>query len=165
MINFHNNGEISFEGNIIKGEKNGKGKEFDEDGHIIFEGEYKDDIKWNGIRKDYSDGKLIFEAEIKDRKIIYSKFYEKNNNILEYKNGTGYTRKYCLLINNSEYLEFEGEFIDGVKNGKGKEYNIFNKLEFEGEYLNGERQGKGKEYDINGSLIFEGEYINGKRKN
>ena len=35
---------------------------------------------------------------------------------------------------------------------------------FEGEYLNGKRYGKGKEYDFyNGGLIFEGEYINGKR--
>ena len=32
---------------------------------------------------------------------------------------------------------------------------------FEGEYLNGERNGKGKEYDWNGNLIFEGEYLNG----
>ena len=39
------------------------------------------------------------------------------------------------------------------------------KLIFEGEYLNGVRHGKGKEYDIfeNGKLIFEGEYLNGER--
>ena len=30
-------------------------------------------------------------------------------------------------------------------------------------YLNGKRNGKGKEYDSNGKLIFEGEYLNGKR--
>ena len=36
------------------------------------------------------------------------------------------------------------------------------KLRFEGEYLNGERNGKGKEY-WNGNLIFEGEYLYGKR--
>ena len=30
---------------------------------------------------------------------------------------------------------------------------------FEGEYLNGERNGKGKEYYDNGKLKFEGEYI------
>ena len=38
------------------------------------------------------------------------------------------------------------------------------KLIFEGEYLNGERNGKGKEYhSYNGNLLFEGEYINGFR--
>jgi len=36
---------------------------------------------------------------------------------------------------------------------------------FEGEYLNGERNGEGKEYDYNGNLIYDGQYLNGKRKN
>ena len=35
-------------------------------------------------------------------------------------------------------------------------------LLFEGEYLNGKRNGKGKEY-WNGELEFEGEYLNGER--
>ena len=36
-------------------------------------------------------------------------------------------------------------------------------MRFEGEYLNGKRNGKGKEYDENGELKFEGEYLDGKR--
>ena len=40
------------------------------------------------------------------------------------------------------------------------EYNYYNeKLIFEGEYLNGKRNGKGKEYYDNDKLIFEGEYL------
>ena len=35
---------------------------------------------------------------------------------------------------------------------------------YEGEYLKGKRNGKGKEYDNNGEVIYEGEYLNGKRK-
>ena len=52
-----------------------------------------------------------------------------------------------------------------MKNGKGyiKEYYDNGKLEFEGEYLNGERNGKGKEYNYYGKLEFEGEYLNGRR--
>ena len=38
-------------------------------------------------------------------------------------------------------------------------------MEFEGEYLNGERNGKGKEYQDDGNLKFEGEYLFGKRWN
>jgi len=34
---------------------------------------------------------------------------------------------------------------------------------FEGEYINGQRNGKGKEYYENGKLTFEGEYLNGER--
>ena len=34
---------------------------------------------------------------------------------------------------------------------------------FEGEYLNGKKNGKGKEYYYNGNLKFEGKYLNGER--
>ena len=44
-----------------------------------------------------------------------------------------------------------------------KEKNIIlKKIKFEGEYLNGKRHGKGKEYWNNGKILFEGEYLNGK---
>ena len=54
---------------------------------------------------------------------------------------------------------FEGEYLNGERNGKGKEYisslyNVY--LKFEGEYLNGKRNGKGKEYNMLGDLLFEG---------
>ena len=60
-------------------------------------------------------------------------------------------------------IKFEGEYLNGRANGKGKEYNEEGKIILEGEYLNGELNGKGKEYYKNGKLIFEGEYLNGKR--
>ena len=48
----------------------------------------------------------------------------------------------------NDELIFEGEYLNGKRNGKGKEYYSYNrKLEFEGEYLNGQRNGKGKEYN------------------
>ena len=59
---------------------------------------------------------------------------------------------------------FEGEYLYGQKNGKGKEHNYDKNYIFEGEYINGKRHGKGKEYK-DGKLIFEGEYLNGKRWN
>ena len=34
---------------------------------------------------------------------------------------------------------------------------------FEGEYLNGKINGKGKEYDYNWIIIFKGKYLNGER--
>ena len=36
------------------------------------------------------------------------------------------------------------------------------KIKIEGEYLNGERHGKGKEYNYERKLVFEGEYLKGK---
>ena len=59
----------------------------------------------------------------------------------------------------------EGECKNGERNGKGKEYSVFDgKLIFEGEYLYGNRR-SGKEYVDNGNLMFEGEYLNEKRWN
>ena len=79
-------------------------------------------------------------------------------------------------------IEFEGEYLKGVKNGKGKEYFKNGKIKFEGEYLNGKRlngkaydtnnkiiyklkDGKGyiKEYNYKGEIEFEGEYLNGEK--
>ena len=60
----------------------------------------------------------------------------------------------------------KGGFIRGSieKNGKFKQYDYYSGfLVFEGEYLNGKRYGKGKEYGRYGRLLFEGEYINGKK--
>ena len=79
----------------------------------------------------------------------------------EYLNGkrNGRGREYGKDNN----LLFEGEYLNGKRNGKGKEYYDNGKLKYDGEYLNGIRNGKGKKYDDNGKLKFEGEYINGKR--
>ena len=61
---------------------------------------------------------------------------------------------------------YEGEFKNGKKNGKCKEYDIDHELIFEGEYLDGQKwNGKGKEYFCGyncGKLTFDGEYLNGK---
>ena len=54
----------------------------------------------------------------------------------------------------SNNLIFEGEFLNGVRNGKGKEYYKEGKIKFDRKYLNGKRNGKGKEYYRNGELAF-----------
>ena len=38
-----------------------------------------------------------------------------------------------------------------------------NNLVYQGEFKNGKRNGKGKEYDYFENIMFEGEYLNGKR--
>ena len=50
-------------------------------------------------------------------------------------------------IHYEDKLIFEGEYLNGKRNGKWKAYNENNILIFEGEYINGERNGKGKEYN------------------
>ena len=55
--------------------------------------------------------------------------------------------------------------MNGLRHGKGKEYDYNGKLIFEGEYLNGKKwNGKGKEYYSDGKLKFDGEYKNGLKE-
>ena len=51
--------------------------------------------------------------------------------------------------NENGILFFEGEYLNGERIGKGKEYN-FHSLEFEGIYLNEE----GKEYYLHNEILF-----------
>ena len=88
-------------------------------------------------------------------------------NIYEIKNGKGIQQEYIYsdkFYVRGEFIQFEGEYLNGKRNGKGKEYWYTGNLSFEGEYLNGKRNGKGKEFWDNGKLIFEGEYVDGKKK-
>ena len=91
---------------------------------------------------------------------------------------------YDMLTNS---LLYEGGFLKGKKNGKGKESHVF-EYDFEGEFFDGKRHGKGKElsyiyvrdfpyvsYVPGEKFIFnghselhvdlEGEFLNGKKWN
>ena len=150
-----------FEGEYLNGERNGKGKIYD-NGQIKFEGEFLNGQK-NGKGKYFSDGILLFEGEYRNGK--------KHGECKEY-----------YYEETKDNLRFEGEYINDHKK-KGKFYFLHNKLEFEGEYLY-DKKWNGKGYDENGNIIyelingngkvkeygdygylkFEGDYLNGERK-
>ena len=143
-------------------EKNGTCKEYKlNTNKLIFEGEFKNGKK-NGKAKEYFNEEIIFEGEYINGKRSKGKEYYYYDNYIkfegEYLNGKQWTGK---GYNSDNKLEFE------IKNGEGiiKEYNKGGDLIYEGEYLNGEKNGKGKEYYYNGKLEFEGEYLNNKKWN
>ena len=122
--------------------------------------------------------------------IMYNKLFQ-NLLSVDIKNYQKISEKYKIggrngagkvFLKESNILIFEGEYLNGKRNGKGTEYNYDGKIIFEGEYLNGKRwngkgynnngikeftlkngNGKGKIYNYYGKLEFEGEYKNGKR--
>ena len=69
-------------------------------------------------------------------------------------------RKYLIYktivkeYNSDNILEYEGEYLNGKRNGRGKEYYAYRNALFEGEYLNNLRW-NGKGYDINGNITYE----------
>ena len=82
---------------------------------------------------------MEYEGEYLFDKKYNGKGYDENGNIIyELINGTGKVKEYRLFFH---ILEFEGEYLNGLRNGKGKEYE-YGKLIFEGEYLNGEKLSK-----------------------
>ena len=85
--------------------------------------------------------------------IIDSKFYTRKYIIYE-------TNKYVNEYDNNNSLSFDGEDLNGERNGKGKEYYYKGKIIFESEYLHGKRNGNGKKYNYVRTLNFEGEYLN-----
>ena len=94
---------------------------------------------------------------------------ETNINIINYKTLNG---RYIVYETNevgAEYnvnddrIVFAGEYLNGKRNGRGKEYDSSGKLIFESEYLNGKKNVKGKEYIDDNNVIFDGEYLNGKK--
>ena len=108
----------------------------------------------------YIDDKRKLEL-IKYNKTIQNKL---NINIIYYKLCS---RKYLIFDikikvreynKENGYLFYEGEYLNGKRNGNGK--GIENGLIYEGEHLNGKINGKGKEYDNKGTILFKGEYLN-----
>ena len=142
-LNNNNNGEgkeykgdkLIFEGKYLNGKRNGKGKEYYYNSDKLkFEGESKNDKKWNGLGYD-----------------------SLGNKIYELKDGKGLIKEYNDFAG---IFSFEGKYLNGKRNGKGKEYGLIGELLFEGEYLDGKINGKGKEYNYSdGKLKFEGEYL------
>ena len=151
---------LVYEGDFLNGEKSGKIKEyFTKDNiELIFDGEYLYNHRRRG--KEYKDGILIYEGEyLFDRK-WEGKTYDKNKNVIyEIHNGNGKAIEYYGYRMDNKY---EGEFLEGKRNGKGKEY-LGETLLFEGEYKDGKRNGYGIEYDIIGRIQFKGTYLNGER--
>ena len=153
--------KLKFEGEYLNGKRNGKGKEYDENGKLMFEGEYLYNNKLKG--KYYVNGLLEFEGEFLYNKKWDGKGYDENGNIIyELKQGNGKVKEY----DDFGRLIFEGEYLNGERNGKAKIYNAYfqGKLVFEGEYLNGKKNGKAKEYGRGtDKLKFEGEYLNDEK--
>ena len=171
---------LLFEGEYLNGKRNGLGKlyyltqiygskiedskEINED-KLIFEGEFFYGEKLRG--KSYQNGRLEYEGEfLFNRKWNGKEYDEKGNVIYELKKGNGKVIEYFP----NGILYFIGEYLNGEKNGMGKEYDerkCF--LICDGNFVNGERKGMAKVYDsYDGRKLFEGdydEYLKLKRKN
>jgi len=103
----------------------------------------------DGMEKEKNMIALFFGKERTTFKQLHVFSIPKNQNFI--------TLRECFLSKSryNDNLKFEGEYLDGERNGKGKEYDVDGKLKFEGEYFNGKIwNGKVKEYDYNNKNYF-----------
>ena len=168
---FHENGNLYYDGEIRDGVKDGKGKIFDETGYLIYEGNFLNGIM-HGNGKEYNKcGDLIYEGDFKNGKRNIGNIYIYNDHcelIAEKKfvGGIYITKKIkCikdyksdLIINDSLLLMEENICHNEL------EYEIEGEYKYEGNYNNGKKwNGKFKKMDKNNSLFIDGEYKNGKK--
>ena len=90
---------------------------------------------------------IIYNKKIQKKLSIYLEDYKKESGKYKIGKKIGKGIIYELFELSTNIKIFEGEYLNGKKHGKGKEYNNKGKIKFEGEYLNGEKNGKGKEYE------------------
>ena len=124
---YYSNNTISLEGGYKNGEKNGFIKIYNYSGNLIFEGEYLDG-KRNGRGKEYDS---------RDDEILLFSFNFTENDFTNLENNIDDKEK-DIKKDKGQFLIFEGEYKNGLRNGKGKEYKD-GALIYEGEYLNGLR--------------------------
>ena len=139
---------LIFEGQYKTGKRNGKGKEYYENGNLKFEGEYLNNKRWKGIGYNIK-GKIALELDNGKGKEYYGIFGDKDKIKFE---GKFLGEK----IWNGKIYNYNGNEEFEIKDGKGfiKEFDNEGNVIYEGEYLNGKRNGKGKEYFLN--LILRG---------
>ena len=68
------------------------------------------------------------------------------------------------MWNGKLYDQKDNKLVNNLNKGTGyvKEYFSEKVVSSEGQYINGEKNGEGKEYYFNGKLLFEGEYLNNR---
>jgi antitoxin component YwqK of YwqJK toxin-antitoxin module len=143
----YHHSKLIFQGEYLNDKKNGKGKEYNNNGKLIFDGIYYNDNKWKGkcicyyenddkndkdledIDYDIDDinddvnkkeSKKYYEIEYLDGKKWNGKIYNfQGDKEFEIKNGNGYIKEYYY---ESSDIKYEGLYINGEKNGYGKEF-------------------------------------------
>ena len=140
-------------GQIHNRMKEGKGKLFI-DNKLRFEGLFKNDKFIEGIVYNLNN-KKFFEGKISDDNKKEGKFFGEDSTFEGKFEDYIKIADYIIDFTNTCQINFEGEYKNGMKCGKGKDYLTG----YEGEFLYGMYHGKGKYTSDN----IEGEFKNGKK--
>lgn len=149
-------GTLMYRGGVKKNDfghdiYDGKGTLFDQEGELLFEGEFVNHMKQgNGIM--YLKGQMIYQGEFIQNK--------KQGNGILYKDGQVYYEGHFRndLMDGYGILYYEEDAIAPFKELRTK-YLHLNQPQYEGDFVHGMKKGKGKQYYPSGFLQYEGDFI------
>ncbi|MGE7092487.1 AAA family ATPase [Lysinibacillus sp. NPDC048646] len=153
---FYPNGIVMYRGGVKKNDfghdiYDGKGTIFDQDGERLFEGEFLNHMKQgNGMM--YLKGQMIYQGEFIQNK--------KQGNGILYKDGKKYYEGHFRndLMDGYGILYYEEDVIAPYKELR-TQYTQLNHPQFEGDFVHGMKKGKGTQYYPNGFLQYEGDFM------
>ncbi|WP_418302630.1 AAA family ATPase [Lysinibacillus fusiformis] len=153
---FYPDGTIMYQGGVKKNDfghdiYDGKGILFDQDGERLFEGEFVNHMKQgNGIM--YLKGQLIYQGEFIQNK--------KQGHGILYKDGSIHYEGHFRndLMDGYGILYYEEALIAPYQAWR-EQYPHLNQPQYEGDFVHGMKKGKGKQYYPNGFLQYEGDFI------
>jgi len=153
---FYPDGTIMYQGGVKKNDfghdiYDGKGILFDQDGERLFEGEFVNHMKQgNGIM--YLKGQLIYQGEFIQNK--------KQGHGILYKDGAIHYEGHFRndLMDGYGILYYEEDLIAPYQ-ALREQYPHLNQPQYEGDFVHGMKKGKGKQYYPNGFLQYEGDFI------
>lgn len=153
---FYPDGTIMYQGGVKKNDfghdiYDGKGILFDQDGERLFEGEFVNHMK-QGNGRMYLKGQLIYQGEfIQNKKQGHGILYK--NGFIHYE---GHFRN--DLMDGYGVLYYKEDLIAPYHSLR-EQYPHLNQPQYEGDFVHGMKKGKGKQYYPNGFLQYEGDFI------
>lgn len=153
---FYPDGTIMYRGGVKKNDfghdiYDGKGTLFDQEGEPLYEGEFVNHMKQgNGIM--YLKGQLIYQGEFIQNK--------KQGNGILYKDSQIHYEGHFRndLMDGYGVLYYEEDVIAPYQELRAM-YPHLNQPQYEGDFVHGMKKGKGKQYYPNGFLQYEGDFI------
>ncbi|MFJ7661910.1 AAA family ATPase [Lysinibacillus sp. NPDC097162] len=153
---FYPDGKIMYSGGVKKNDfghdiYDGKGTIFDQEGELLFEGEFVNHMKQgNGIM--YLKGQIIYQGEFIQNK--------KQGHGILYKDGKIYYDGHFRndLMDGYGVLYYEEDVIAPFKDLR-EQYPHLNRPQFEGDFVHGMKKGKGIQYYPSGFLQYEGDFM------
>lgn len=167
VTQFNSKGKKEYVGSMINGVKEGYGEQYHFNGKLKYKGNFKDNGPDQDNAFQYSDnGKLNYNGDMKSgKKHGKGKFYNIRG-LLMYSGGWKLDKKdgWGTDYNPDGSQRCYGYYVKNYQSGlrKAKFYYIgCDLLEYEGPFINGKKEGLGREYYKNGKLKCMGVYTNG----